>query len=418
MQNTLLTAIIFTYNHKDSIARCIESIVEQKTDYAYEIHIWDDCSIDGTSDICREYAAKYPEKIKLTVQEENTFLKPYMELQSYAAISQIKTPYFCIIDGDDYWCNENKIQIALDFLENNPDYIGFAHDTLQEDGSCGATRGLNPDDVVQEKVSYVHDCLKADIKNPVEFSVDAPFFLTSSRIFRWMDYTKLNVLPIDYLFYYYHLSKGKIYYHDEMMAVYVMGEQSTFANSSNNIPDLNGMFAYRLSLLFDFKQDEFCTKYQKEIDERNFLSSRRHNRLLFLKKIFGVKLGWKLWFVLSFVWKYGLDCMNINYVYSRKHARERVDFMSCGTLSQTTFKETSKLHVKIALTHTNIAFLSFLLATPTLLRVLFFLFSYFRKIIRKPFYQTETKEDYIKHKIDVHKVQLAIYEKNIFLEKL
>ena len=131
-KDILLTAVIFTYNHEDTIARCIESHLNQKTSYGYEIRIYDDCSTDGTSEICREYEKKYPEKIKLTVQKENTFTKPDLELQSYQAISEIDTKYFCICDGDDYWCNENKIQVALDFLENNEQYHGFAHDTLQE----------------------------------------------------------------------------------------------------------------------------------------------------------------------------------------------------------------------------------------------------------------------------------------------
>lgn len=154
-QLPLLTAIIFTYNHNDTIAKCIESLVNQKTSYPYEIHIWDDASIDGTSDICRKYAAQYPEKIKLIVQEKNTFCGPYCEMQSFAAIKSIRTPYFCIIDGDDCWCDENKIQIALDFLENHPEYVGFAHDTLQVN---------KYDNTIH---SYVHDLLKQDIQNPV-----------------------------------------------------------------------------------------------------------------------------------------------------------------------------------------------------------------------------------------------------------
>ena len=69
----MLTSIIFTYNHDNSIAKCIDSILEQKTTYPYEIHIWDDCSTDKTSEICRKYAAQYPDKIKLTVQKKTHF---------------------------------------------------------------------------------------------------------------------------------------------------------------------------------------------------------------------------------------------------------------------------------------------------------------------------------------------------------
>lgn len=308
----LLTAIIFTYNHKKSIAKCIESVVNQNTDYIYEVHIWDDCSIDGTSDICRQYVEQYPDKIKLVVQPENTFLKPYLELQSYAAIKAIDTKYFCIIDGDDYWCDSEKIQIALDFLEKNPKYVGFAHDTLQVDSFAKSQK------------SHVHELIKWPIASEVTLTAEAPFFLTSSRIFRKCDYAELEVLPIDYLLYYYHLAQGPIYYYDKIMATYVIGDNNTFA-TLDNIKDLNGMFAYKLSLLFAFAHDDFCTQLQKKYDMSNGVGSSRYNRLLLFKKIFGVQLGWKLWFISCFVFKYGIESMDMNYVYSRELAKKKAD---------------------------------------------------------------------------------------------
>lgn len=310
----MLTAIIFTYNHENFIAKCIDSILEQKTTYPYEIHIWDDCSTDKTSDICRSYAAKYPEKIKLTVQPRNTFCGPYLEMQSLAAIKAIKTPYFCIIDGDDYWCDENKIQYALDFLESHPEYNGFAHDTLQVDMGNGT------------KSSYVHECLKIDeVKNPVTFSSTAPFFLTSSRIFRTSDYAEKNILPIDYLFYYYNFARGPIYYYDKVMAVYVVGENSTFASQDTSmIQYLNSMFAYKLFLLFGVKEDTFCTEMLLKYGKGCGLGDKYYRQLLLWKKIFGIKLGWKMFMYANFVPKFGRDCLNINFIYANRSQVKKI----------------------------------------------------------------------------------------------
>lgn len=316
----MLTSIIFTYNHENSIAKCIDSILEQKTTYPYEIHIWDDCSTDKTSEICRKYAAQYPDKIKLTVQKKNTFCGPYLEMQSLAAIKAIKTPYFCIIDGDDYWCDESKIQIALDFLEAHPEYNGFAHDTLQVEVGNNTER------------SYIHDSLKIDtIKNPVTFSAKAPFFLTSSRIFRTGDYADKNILPIDYLFYYYHLSQGPIYYYDKIMAAYVVGENSTFAiQGTKMIQYLNSMFAYKLFLLFGIKEDKFCTEMQLKYGNTCGIGDKYYKKLQIAKKIFGVNWGWKIFMYTNFMPKFGRDCLNINYIYAnralvKKVADERVN---------------------------------------------------------------------------------------------
>src|SRR5574344_471532 len=128
-KESLLTVIIFTYNHKNTIAKCIESIVNQKTDYKYEIHICDDASFDGTADICREYGEKYPDKIKLFLQEKNTLSVSLKDNHALIAYKRLNTKYWCYIDGDDWWCDENKVRIALDFLEKNPEYYMFGHKT-------------------------------------------------------------------------------------------------------------------------------------------------------------------------------------------------------------------------------------------------------------------------------------------------
>ena len=131
LSKPILTCVILTFNHKGNIAKCIKSIVNQKTSYPYVIHIWDDCSTDGTSEICQKYAQKYPDKIKLFLQPENTFCKPYEETQSFKSMQNIDTKYFSIIEGDDNWCDENKIQTAIEFLESHPEYSGWASDTKQ-----------------------------------------------------------------------------------------------------------------------------------------------------------------------------------------------------------------------------------------------------------------------------------------------
>ena len=132
-------------------------------------------------------------------------------------------------------------------------------------------------------ISHVHDGEKWNYEETrITFSDKSPFLLTSSRIFRNCGYIQENdCLPIDYLVYYYHLSKGPIYYHDETMAVYNIGLQSTFA-SLDCRRDMNSMFAYKLSLLFHFSQDSFCTAMQYKYDVfYTGLGNKRYRRLFF-----------------------------------------------------------------------------------------------------------------------------------------
>ena len=313
-QEPLLTVIIYTYNHVNSIEDCIKSVFEQKTDYPFVINIWDDCSTDGTSDICKQYSRKYPDKIKCIVQEKNTFTGSYRKMQSRYAMKNIKTKYWCAIDGDDRWCSENKVQMALDFLENNPEYIGYAHDTTIYNA------------YKNESSSHIHDVMKYDLKDgdKCELQGDAPFFLISSRIFRTTDYAQRFILPIDYLVYYYHFSKGPIYYHDEQMAVYNITNQSTFAKKPN--PYLVLIQPYNIMKILDFERDDIASVRLKRMNKALLKDTKIYDRLCKLKQIFGVKQGWHLWALITCVPHLGFECLNRYFIYkNRKETKKQAD---------------------------------------------------------------------------------------------
>jgi glycosyltransferase involved in cell wall biosynthesis len=90
----------------------------QKTTFPYEIIIADDCSTDGTSAICAEYAAKYPNKIRHLRGEYNV---GGVEKER-RAIEAAQGEYIALCEGDDYWIDPKKLQKQVDFLETHPDY--------------------------------------------------------------------------------------------------------------------------------------------------------------------------------------------------------------------------------------------------------------------------------------------------------
>ncbi|MDD2635767.1 MAG: glycosyltransferase [Bacteroidales bacterium] len=121
----ILDIAILTHNHKDFILQCMESVLCQKTSYSFRIVVLDDCSTDGTTEILKNISKENPDKILLIVNDTNIgALKSATKGAGY-----VDAKYFCFLDGDDYWCNENKIQTQIDFLEKNPDYVGCFHDT-------------------------------------------------------------------------------------------------------------------------------------------------------------------------------------------------------------------------------------------------------------------------------------------------
>lgn len=66
-----VSVLCTAYNHEKYIRDALEGFVSQKTDFPFEVLVNDDCSSDGTADIIREYAGKYPNIIRPFYQEKN-----------------------------------------------------------------------------------------------------------------------------------------------------------------------------------------------------------------------------------------------------------------------------------------------------------------------------------------------------------
>ena len=62
-KDVMVTVIITAYNHEKYIEQAIQGILDQKTEYEYELVIHADASTDGTQDIIRAYEKKYPDKV-------------------------------------------------------------------------------------------------------------------------------------------------------------------------------------------------------------------------------------------------------------------------------------------------------------------------------------------------------------------
>ena len=60
-----------TYNHAAFIRQALDSFLMQKTTFPFEVYISDDASTDQTPKILQEYAARYPQKIKIFLHEKN-----------------------------------------------------------------------------------------------------------------------------------------------------------------------------------------------------------------------------------------------------------------------------------------------------------------------------------------------------------
>lgn len=128
-----LSIIILTYNHAKYIHQTIEGVLMQKTRFKYEVLIGDDASQDETPIILKQYASDYPDIFRLFLRKQNLGATK----NSYEMLKYAHGEYIANLDGDDFWTDKNKLQIQVDFLDNNPEFIGCCHDELMvdEDGN-------------------------------------------------------------------------------------------------------------------------------------------------------------------------------------------------------------------------------------------------------------------------------------------
>lgn len=131
----LVSVKCMTFNHENYIAQALDGFLMQKTTFPFEVLVHDDASTDKTADIVREYEAKFPKIVKGIYETENQWSKPEPRLHHKKIDAAIKGKYIAFCEGDDYWIDENKLQMQVDCMENNTQFgivYTFAQTFYQE----------------------------------------------------------------------------------------------------------------------------------------------------------------------------------------------------------------------------------------------------------------------------------------------
>ena len=233
--NPLVSILCVTYNHKDYIAQALDSFLMQKTNFKFQIIVGDDCSTDGTTDILKEYAKKYPDIIKPIFREKNIGRdRNLLATNALDIYSNAKTPYIAMCDGDDYWIDENKLQKQVDFLETHPDYSICFHPVkvVYEGFDFEKTDEIYPTQKMIKSGTTFELLLKTNL------------IQTTSVVYRWMfNQTNtrqyfLDISPGDWFISLLHAKEGKIKMLPEIMAVYRRHPQGVWSDSIKSFDKL------------------------------------------------------------------------------------------------------------------------------------------------------------------------------------
>ena len=112
-----LSVHILTYNSEKFISECLDSILEQKTSFLFDIVVGDDASTDKTVDIINSFTNIH-ENIKLKVQNSNVgILNNFID-----TFQRCNAEYVFDIAGDDWLSDPYALQTLVDELDQNPSY--------------------------------------------------------------------------------------------------------------------------------------------------------------------------------------------------------------------------------------------------------------------------------------------------------
>ena len=227
---------IITYNHERFIAQAIESALAQEGKFDYEILVGEDQSSDRTRQIVCDFAARYPDRIRLHLHD---YPKDYARTNGRRNfvnnILNARGEYIALLEGDDYWTDPLKLQKQVEFLERHPECCACFHNVRVLDEEAPEPARIFHPAPLKKKFFALSDI------------VSSHFIPTCSTMFRnglypsfpdWFYQTPMGDWPLHVL----NAEHGLYGYIDEVMAVYRVHSAGMWSGS-NRIKMVQGTIA-------------------------------------------------------------------------------------------------------------------------------------------------------------------------------
>ena len=252
-----LSVLVTFCNQKEYIKDALDSIVNQKTNFDYEILVGLDGNDADSETILKTYLEKY-KNIKLFKCDNSKLKTINIEKASNNRINLIKHAqgeYFCLLDGDDFYIDDSRFQKLIDILDKNQEIIGCAHDisifdaqtkTYTHQKFYNKTKTIFPEEYTKSKV---HISVSAFIfRNIFDKSIPQDFpqnFFNDSTITLYM------------------LKYGKFYYINKSMLAYRTNIKSIFMADNYGSRKLQQLLATEINhKVLSQYSDNLCNRYR------------------------------------------------------------------------------------------------------------------------------------------------------------
>lgn len=207
-----VSVVCITYNQEKYVSKMLESLVNQKTSFRYEILIHDDASTDETPNIIRKYEKRFPNLIKAICNEQNQFAlgkNPNIE-QNYP---RVKGKYIAYCEGDDYWSDENKLQLQYDSLEKNDDCSVCVHSVNCISENDTVLEQSFPIIEIPEGIILSNEYYKLELCKTGWLFQTSSYFIRTSVVRKFVNDYKENTYPVgDLPLILFSVAQGNCYY--------------------------------------------------------------------------------------------------------------------------------------------------------------------------------------------------------------
>jgi glycosyltransferase involved in cell wall biosynthesis len=213
--------IVNTYNHSKFIAQCLDSILDQKTDFKIKIVVHDDFSKDGTREILNLYFKSHPEKFILILENSNQWNLGISNLASL--IPWIGSKYIALCEGDDFWTDNSKLQRQRDILEIQNDVSLVYHSIEIQSDVANSNYGAT-----LEYLNSPHDQHKIGVANFISTcSVMFRNGVVDSNVFMGIR----NLVPVDWILCAALADSGRVFFIPKLMATYRIHSTSLWSSN-------------------------------------------------------------------------------------------------------------------------------------------------------------------------------------------
>lgn len=259
-----VSVIVCTYNQEQTIARTLDHILCQKTSYPYEIILGEDASPDGTRSVCEDYAQRYSDIIHLLPKTPNKgLMKNYRD-----CMAEARGEYIMACAGDDWWHNDRKMEMQVDFLEKHPEYVMTYSGCIRYNVLMGTK-------TVVKAVVPAEDTFRALLKVDYICAPTACFRSSAFDIRTIDEYISKGYPMEDYPMWLEMCNKGLFKGLDVEMVTYTHNSNSasTFQSLEKQVEFEEWVQRVRIDMVKKYqKENEFNDEYLEDIYYRNLYS--------------------------------------------------------------------------------------------------------------------------------------------------